>query len=346
MDAGAAGAKRGVLAAFRRGGSAVAAYCRRDTPLVALAVLYLIFALVILLTRVVPHAMNSRAGIAQAFSIAAIIGAGLLVALAGRWAATVYIAAAFGMGLVGLQVAVAPTSSALTASTVAFVWMAMYIAYFFEGWAARIYLVAMVATINVALAFATIALPISACIRITVSVLGVGVVLHIVMTRLRNLANTDRLTRLLNRNGLERLAGRLIPTCQRKGVPIALCMVDLDAFKEVNDTVGHVGADRLLVDLATSWRSRLGRRDLIARYGGDEFLVLLPGMDVAAAEAVMEELRSSSPLEWSAGVVAIERGETLDEAHERVDRELYRDKARRRGTQPDMAVLRDRTSAR
>jgi diguanylate cyclase (GGDEF)-like protein len=228
--------------------------------------------------------------------------------------------------------------------SVAFVWIAMYVAYFFSRWTARLYLALMVVAMNVAFACATIMLQVSACVRITVSVLGVGIVLHVVMTRLQALATTDRLTGLLNRNGLVRQARQLIPACERKGVPLALCMVDLDAFKEVNDTVGHVGADRLLVDLAASWRSRLGSKHLIARYGGDEFLVMLRGLDVPGAEALVEDLRATSPLEWSVGIVAILPGESLDDAHERVDRELYRDKARRRGTQADLSVLRDRTS--
>jgi diguanylate cyclase len=107
-------------------------------------------------------------------------------------------------------------------------------------------------------------------------------------------------------------------------------MVDLDDFKEVNDEVGHVEADAMLVQLTTGWRTRLGPAHLIARYGGDEFVFVLRATRLAAAHELIDDLRTASNLAWSVGLTTVEPGEDLETVHGRADRELYRDKAARR----------------
>lgn len=116
------------------------------------------------------------------------------------------------------------------------------------------------------------------------------------------LATTDALTGLVNRLEFGRIAERVIaggasngPAGERgpDGLPACLIMVDIDNFKEVNDRHGHVAGDRVLVELARVMTDLLPAGDVVGRYGGEEFIMLLPGRDVEAGVRVAERLREA-----------------------------------------------------
>jgi diguanylate cyclase (GGDEF)-like protein len=96
------------------------------------------------------------------------------------------------------------------------------------------------------------------------------------LARLTHLAAHDRLTGVLNRHGLEEHLGRTIAG----GAPFALVLVDLDGFKEVNDRYGHLTGDDVLVEIAARLLDLVGDAGVVARMGGDEFVLVLPGPDV------------------------------------------------------------------
>jgi diguanylate cyclase (GGDEF)-like protein len=104
-------------------------------------------------------------------------------------------------------------------------------------------------------------------------------------------AHTDELTGVLNRRALEVEAEREISRSRRSGEPLAVMMCDLDNFKTANDVLGHQYGDALLQAAAQTLRDTLRREDLIARMGGDEFVVLLPGAGPERAMEVAERLR-------------------------------------------------------
>ncbi|WP_037364063.1 sensor domain-containing diguanylate cyclase [Nakamurella lactea] len=109
--------------------------------------------------------------------------------------------------------------------------------------------------------------------------------------QLQDQASRDPLTGLYNRRHLEdRLADEL-NSCRRDGLPLTLVMVDIDQFKLVNDTYGHPTGDAILRELAGLLARRSGPRDVVFRYGGEEFLMMLPGVSLADAQARAEELR-------------------------------------------------------
>jgi diguanylate cyclase (GGDEF)-like protein len=110
--------------------------------------------------------------------------------------------------------------------------------------------------------------------------------------RLQHLVDHDPLTGLLNRRGLEAALGRAIHACERYGTPAALLLIDLDDFKYVNDSLGHGTGDQLIRSVADRLRARLRETDVVARVGGDEFVVLLDHADVAEALQVAEDLRA------------------------------------------------------
>ncbi|MGV3617038.1 MAG: diguanylate cyclase [Fimbriimonas sp.] len=111
--------------------------------------------------------------------------------------------------------------------------------------------------------------------------------------RLRDLATTDGLTGLRNhRHFRERLAEEIART-ERYGPPLVVLMIDVDFFKQYNDTYGHPAGDEVLRDLATILRDGVRKTDLVARYGGEEFAVVLPQTTDEAAKALAERLRAS-----------------------------------------------------
>jgi diguanylate cyclase (GGDEF)-like protein/PAS domain S-box-containing protein len=115
--------------------------------------------------------------------------------------------------------------------------------------------------------------------------------------RLRHLADHDDLTGLINRRRFQEELERHLAQGRRYGMSGALLLLDLDGFKEVNDTHGHSAGDRVLQAVADALRDRLRESDIVARLGGDEFAVLLPREDPEAAGQVSRALEEAIPAE-------------------------------------------------
>ena len=134
--------------------------------------------------------------------------------------------------------------------------------------------------------------------------------LHVgyLVSRLRETAVTDPLTGAMNRKGLFERAQALRSVADRGGRPTAVVVLDLDQFKQFNDRYGHAAGDRLLADLVAAWSTVLRPSDLIARIGGDEFVLLLPNCDSDQAEAMLGRLRDVSGSGWTCRCRAVEGG--------------------------------------
>jgi len=104
-------------------------------------------------------------------------------------------------------------------------------------------------------------------------------------------ASTDALTGLHNRGWLDDAFDREIKRSERDQLPLALIMIDVDDFKKYNDVYGHLAGDKVLVSVADAIRSPLRPNDLVARFGGEEFAVLLPETTVSNAKFIAERLR-------------------------------------------------------
>ncbi len=162
-----------------------------------------------------------------------------------------------------------------------------------------------------------------------VGVLTFGIVLaatvasFFVSSELARVAGTDPLTGLPTRQYLDANLEREIARCERQGAPLSVGIVDLDFFKEINDSSGHLAGDAQLVSLAQRWRSQLRRIDLMARFGGDEFVVAFPNCDVHQAVATFERLRNLGSPVCSVGVAEWVHGDTREALLERADRALY-----------------------
>ncbi len=154
-------------------------------------------------------------------------------------------------------------------------------------------------------------------------------------SEVQRLAITDSMTGLYNRRHFLELAEREFERIQRYPGPLSIILFDIDYFKRVNDTLGHLAGDQALRMLAETCRKTIRQADTLGRYGGEEFLVLLPNTDLENAVAQAERLRcqvESLPIPTergtikitiSLGVAGYRPGDTLDSLIRRADDAMY-----------------------
>jgi len=119
--------------------------------------------------------------------------------------------------------------------------------------------------------------------------------LHIENEELQALALTDELTGVGNRRALYREGEEVL----RAGRPMSAVLFDIDSFKSINDTYGHLSGDRVLIDIAAVLKEHTRYGDILARFGGDEFVILLPDTDIEHARRIAERICSTiAQLEW------------------------------------------------
>jgi diguanylate cyclase (GGDEF)-like protein len=242
--------------------------------------------------------------------------------------------------LVGVMVAVAATEQGLMMSALGYTWAAVYVAFFFRPHTARLYAALMIAALGLSLLSARAPTDVTVWVTISTMVWVAVVILTRLNARLRAEAHTDSLTGLLNRTGFAVAAARQRAMAKRRGEPLALAVIDLDDFKLVNDRGGHAAGDRLLVELAGVWTASLRPGDLLARFGGDEFVLLFAGVAEDQVDNLLARLARAHPTPWTVGAVVCSDEEPLHEALDRADARLYVAKEPRRN-----AVDRDRLAS-
>jgi len=173
---------------------------------------------------------------------------------------------------------------------------------------------------------------------------GVGLFTIILLTadladQTRRQAATDMLTGLLNRRGFEAAARQVLAAVRRDARQLALVLIDVDHFKSINDRFGHPAGDRVLAQVAQRIGQGIGRRDVFARVGGEEFALILADTDLQAAACAVEVLRlqvetttfdlpEPTRITASFGMAAVDdEDEGLADLFLRADRALYRSKA-------------------
>lgn len=145
------------------------------------------------------------------------------------------------------------------------------------------------------------------------------------ISRMTDANEEDPLTNLLNRRGIEARLDDAIRAAREDGVPLAVAIIDLDNFKQVNDSQSHLAGDKLLIDCAATWRRQLPAKAWLGRYGGDEFVLVFPGTGIDAAARIVDALREATPVQTTAsvGVAAWQAGDSASMLISRADSVLY-----------------------
>jgi diguanylate cyclase (GGDEF)-like protein len=162
--------------------------------------------------------------------------------------------------------------------------------------------------------------------------------IHQLQEKLGEQANRDPLTGLYNRRYIDATLEQELARSQRGGHPLCVVMMDIDHFKQINDTLGHVAGDACLRSIALTLQDCVRISDHCGRWGGEEFICLLPETDSAGGQEMAERLRlavASLPLAWqglslhatiSVGLTVRRDGEAPDALIGRADAALYRAK--------------------
>ena len=293
----------------------------------ALAAIYAVGGAMCLFAAVFPIAPTAPT------TLAAVLGGILLIASA--------ILLRFGAVLppAGLQLAAIAgtlTNSVLVANcttdygaalnSFAYLWIGIYAGQFFEQREARIQAAVLVVASGIALWLSALPGMVTAWALVAGSSVLATEALARLNTRLRTQLITDPLTGLLNRSGFVGAAERVRGLADREGLRVSIALIDLDQFKQVNDLQGHAAGDEMLVELGRAWQQGLRASEVLARFGGDEFALVLAGSGRVGAEEALRRLRTAADADWSVGVVEWRYGESLDRAMARADEQLYRAK--------------------
>ena len=156
--------------------------------------------------------------------------------------------------------------------------------------------------------------------------------------RLAQIACTDPLTGALNRHSFSDHMRQIRARCRREDTPLAVALLDIDHFKQINDRLGHPAGDAVLQGFADAIRRSIGERDLLFRWGGEEFLLLLPDKTIRQATEAVERIgpelehqgiataEETVHVRFSGGVTVVQPGDSTKTLLERADRALYKAK--------------------
>lgn len=173
---------------------------------------------------------------------------------------------------------------------------------------------------------------------LALALLMLAILVRDVLAEVTSKSETDTLSRLLNRGGFTRHAELAVLGAMRQGVPVALVIADLDHFKSVNDSFGHASGDRVIEIFAGFLREAAAAHHVAGRIGGEEFAIILPGTNLAAARLFAEGTRSAFgalPIDGlpadnrctaSFGVAELHPGEDFADLMRRADQALYQAK--------------------
>jgi diguanylate cyclase (GGDEF)-like protein len=291
----------------------------------SLAAIFAAAATITLVSLFVPHwARVGDLTIALA-AFSAYPAAGLLWLSAGRlppW--VLHVAMVVGTTLVGVGVFMA--GAGVGSATVAFlyVFVALYTAHFLKPAVAAAHIGYAIVSYGVFLAMVHERTAVSEWLFVASVVVTTGVATGRLSAEVRALGLRDPLTGLGNRRAWEEALPRQLALASRNGKPLCVALLDVDGFKGLNDRDGHLAGDRVLSEAASAWSHEIRASDLLARYGGDEFALLLPDCTIDRAMEIVGRLELvCEGVSFSTGVARWDGLEDAESLLHRADKALY-----------------------
>jgi diguanylate cyclase (GGDEF)-like protein len=260
--------------------------------------------------------------------------AGIRIALFDRlpnW--SIHLDMCVGIVLVSVLATIGPSDHVDFAQL--YIWFALYASLYLRSLFAVLYIVAEgLAYIVVLSVGSNVDKPVIAWLTIfSAAAVTAAAVLGLVSV-LNKTSRQDPLTGLANRRSWIERFGEEMERSRRNRTPLSIVSIDVNNFKTVNDTKGHLAGDRLLCQLADGWRSRIrGSGDFLARLGGDEFGFMAPGAGEAAIRTIVTRLSAVSPdgVTCSFGAATWDGNESAEDLFRRADTGMYQVKNHRRG---------------
>ena len=291
----------------------------------ALALLFIFKGLIALASAAFPISASEPVALVAATGALGIAAGCLVWLLATRISLLGFeLLSAGGSLMTSTLIAHASTHGGMMLAAFAYPWIAIYAAHFFPRRAVNAQGLLISLGFAAGLMISHLSHVAIYWVVVTVTIWSICILLGNLSESLRRQVGTDYLTGLLNRSGFLAAALRERALANRTGTQLTVAVIDLDDFKLVNDHAGHAAGDRLLADLARSWRERMRPSDILARHGGDEFVLLLPCTGPSGAQAALERLRGSEDsVGWSIGLSEWLPGEDLDTPLARADKHLY-----------------------
>ena len=241
-------------------------------------------------------------------------------------------------GLIVAATATDPVPTTTVAISSLLIWITVYASAFFRVRAAVAHGILAATGLAVVLRIEPVEQHVAVWLLVVGTAGVAGFVVGWFARRLRSLAATDVLTGLPNRQAFDTMLAAEIDRAQRSDAPLAVALVDLDDFKSINDTSGHQAGDQVLAALPEQWRQELRAHDVLARYGGDEFVVLLPNCPLDDAAEVLGRMGRAGRPTCSVGVAALAWNESPETLLARADAALYQAKSEQAVVRADHSV--------
>lgn len=242
-----------------------------------------------------------------------------------------YVLSVLATIVVGSALLSAHHSPAVFVAASLYVLPTIYTAAFYESRPFALYLVTQAAVLAAILFTSGQPAAPAAWVFETTTISALGIVVHRLRAALIDMATTDPLTGLPNRRAFQALLERELAQHVRTGRPLCIAVLDLDHFKDVNDEHGHIFGDQVLADVASAWEQRLRKADVLARFGGDEFIALFPAACAAEAIEVLARMRNAGDQKFSAGLVEADGRDNVPDLLTAADKACYAAKQRGRG---------------
>ncbi len=239
---------------------------------------------------------------------------------------SIHLLLATGAVIVSMGAVLSQDPGVTVATTALYVWVVLYAAAFYDWRTATAHFGVVACCLTVVLTVTHATQPVGVMVFIMGTAAVAAGVIGWLARQLQTMASTDLLTGLPNRQAFEGLLPREVARANRDGTPLCLAVVDIDGFKEINDSHGHQVGDEILAELPVHWQRALRDGDLLARVGGDEFVVLLPDCRLEDAAAVLARMSEAGSPGCSVGVACLGEGEPGEGLLYRADQALYRAK--------------------